>query len=343
MTDNPYAAEIQVFDMLGAEVLEADDIGTYAVELAGRGWRVFPLMGKVPAIANPHRRGTVERQRCKGECGLDGHGVHDATADPNVVGRWWGGQYADANIGLRLPANVFVLDIDPRNGGTESISNLTSACGDLPATLTAISGRGDGGMHRYYRRPVGSLTSKLLGGGIDIKTSAGYVVAPPSIHPVTGRPYTWIEAAIAEPPSWLINLVRPAIADPQVRTQVDGSFVVDGHIDGFWSQFVESRSVADRFSESRSWADVLEPRGWRCLDLDPDGDGARWLHPAATSACSATVRYGCLFVYSDNTLFEPTTASNPHGYTRFAAYALLEHGGDMSAAASALQLERGAR
>jgi hypothetical protein len=44
-----------------------------------------------------------------------------------------------------------------------------------------------------------------------------------------------------------------------------------------------------------------------------------------------------LFVYSPNTPFTVTTPGDPHGYTRFRAYAVLEHGGDLSAAARALR------
>jgi hypothetical protein len=95
-------------------------------------------------------------------------------------------------------------------------------------------------------------------------------------------------------------------------------------------------SIADAFTEATTWAQILVPHGWRCLSPDGDADGAHWLHPNATSAVSATVRHGCLFVYSTNTPFEPTTAGDPHGYTRFRAWAVLTHGGDLSAAAKAL-------
>ena len=62
-----------------------------------------------------------------------------------------------------------------------------------------------------------------------------------------------------------------------------------------------------------------------------------WLHPTATSSCSATIRNGCLFVYSTNTVFDVTEPGNPHGYTKFRAFAVLDHGGNMSAAARALR------
>jgi hypothetical protein len=77
-------------------------------------------------------------------------------------------------------------------------------------------------------------------------------------------------------------------------------------------------SIADAFCESTSWADVLEAYGWRCRDINPDADGARWLHPTHTSSCSATVKHGCLFVYSTNTPFEVTEESNPTATPSFA-------------------------
>ena len=75
---------------------------------------------------------------------------------------------------------------------------------------------------------------------------------------------------------------------------------------------------------------------------DGDSDGSKWRHPTATSAEPASIRRGCLFVYSPNTVFEPTAAENPHGYTRYRAYAMLEHGGDLAAAARAARTMRGA-
>ena len=62
------------------------------------GYEVFPLRGKVPAIANPHPPGSYQREHCKGECGLDGHGVLDATTDVDRILAWWSARPA-ANIG----------------------------------------------------------------------------------------------------------------------------------------------------------------------------------------------------------------------------------------------------
>ena len=95
--------------------------------------------------------------------------------------------------------------------------------------------------------------------------------------------------------------------------------------------------VAEAFNQATSWTQVLGPHGWTCPDPDPDADGARWRHPGATNPKSATIRHGLLFVYSQATPFQPTEAGTPHGYSRFRAYAVLEHGGDLRAAARALR------
>jgi hypothetical protein len=152
--------------MSAAGILDA------ALELAAAGWRVFPLRGKAPAIAK--------------EAG--GNGVLDATTDPATITAWWTGRYRRCNIGARVPDPLVVIDIDPRHGGHLTLAELEDEHGPLPETLTVLSGRGDGGRHLHYRRPHGPLSASRLGAGIDVKTSAGYCVVPPSTHPDTGQP-----------------------------------------------------------------------------------------------------------------------------------------------------------
>ncbi len=159
---------------LGGSVVSATDIGTYAMEYAANNWQVFPLRGKIPAIAG-------------------GRGVLDATSDLATVAHWWGGRYSGCNIGARIPEALMVIDVDPRHDGHNSLAALEAKHGSLPETLTTISGRGDGGRHLFFRRPSGKLTATRLGPGIDLKTSSGYVVMPPSIHPDSGQPYTRVD------------------------------------------------------------------------------------------------------------------------------------------------------
>src|SRR5262249_27597841 len=150
-----------------------NDLRDAAIEYARHNWPVFPLRGKLPAIAG-------------------GRGVLDATTDVDTVTAWWN-RYRGANIGGRVPESMLVIDVDPRHGGDQSLDALEQVHGRLPETLTTISGRGDGGRHLFFRRQHGKLSSKRLGPGIDIKTSTGYVVVAPSLHPETGQPYARID------------------------------------------------------------------------------------------------------------------------------------------------------
>ena len=283
--------------------LRPDDLAGHAVAYACGGFEVFPLRGKVPAISKT----------------AGGHGVFDATVDLEQIGAWWE-RYPTANIGGRVPAGVIVVDLDPRHGALEHLAQLEAEHRTI-CTRTSWSGRGDHGRHFWFSHPGEKLTASRLPDGWDLKTHAGYVVLPPSIHPDSGQPYRWDDPAapIEAMPAWLADLLRSAVpAAPTkrtLRTMFDGD------------------SIADWHTATRTWADVL--RGWTIVSGDGEADGSAWRHPAATSPASATIRHGLLFVYSPNTPLEPTEAGEPHGYTKFRAWAVLEHHGDLSAAARA--------
>jgi hypothetical protein len=293
----------------------------FAISYAAAGWEVFPLGAqKAPRIKSPHPEGFG----CKGKrdgCNLDGHGVNDATTDIRTIVRWWGLEYGGANIGGRVPKGVLVLDFDPRKPGhTIAVAVLRQIC-ELPATLETISGRGDGGGHYFYRRPPGRLSLALLGPefsvaadpGIDLKDRGGLVVLPPSIHPVSRRPYRAVDRPIATLPLELGQkmTVKPAPPRPAPRRRV----------------FTDYGQSPTAFNESHTWRDVLGPHGWSCRSGDCDADGAVWLHPAATSSCSATIRGGRLYVYSTSTVFDVTSTGDRHGYSKFDADQLLNRKG----------------
>lgn len=283
------------------------DMGSHALDPARHGWAVFPLRGEVPWIGKKD----------------GGNGVLDATTDQLSVASWWL-RFPNANIRARVPSHLFILDVDPRNGGAESLWALEVVNGALPETLTVYSGRVDGGRHWYDDHPGGKLASKHL----DVKTSSRYVVVPPSLHPVTGLPYRWTNQASVLPPSWLVDLLRPERRRPPTTSRRTRGLK--------WSTY---GSPADEYNERTSWVDLLLPHNWECLEPDPDCDGARWRHPCATSAVSATVRHGCLLEFSPNTPFDVTEANDPHGVTKFGALALLDREGDLWAAARSLRAE----
>jgi len=83
-----------------------------ALQLAASGWPIFPLNGKIPAIAG-------------------GRGVLDATTDPGQITEWWT-RLPTANIGAGVPDGLLVIDVDPRNGG--DLNDLGSGHDPLPPT-----------------------------------------------------------------------------------------------------------------------------------------------------------------------------------------------------------------
>ncbi|HEF4747423.1 TPA: AAA family ATPase [Burkholderia multivorans] len=99
------------------------------------------------------------------------------------------------NLGVRLPADVVVVDVDPRNfGGGDSLAKLVQDTGlDLAAAPHVVTGNLDHrGHHYYFRKPAGAVLLDSMEGypGVEFKSLGRQVVAAGSIHPTGGR-YEW--------------------------------------------------------------------------------------------------------------------------------------------------------
>jgi hypothetical protein len=121
-------------------------------------------------------------------------------------------------------SGTVVLDIDPRNGGEDSLAKLEERHGTLPATLTAHTG--GGGLHCFFRHPGHQKVPNRrdLGGlpGLDLKGDAAYIIAPPSNH-ASGSRYSWDEATNRENtllvpcPEFLLRLAANSGVGGRVR------------------------------------------------------------------------------------------------------------------------------
>jgi replicative DNA helicase len=296
----------------------------HALGYAQQGALVFPLTpGKTPYTEN---------------------GMKDGTADPVQIANWWN-QYPDALIGCRIPERLVVLDIDPRHGGDKVWNALITSYGGFPIGRQHHSGRNDGGFHAWGNHPGGKLSTKRLvewalanDCATQVKTTSGklkwtcgidilhhghrYSILPPSPHPVTGQPYEWdIQGEPLDFPGWLTDLLAPPAPKqtPPTPARPRDDFSAD--------------SIADWYTAQARWSDILV--GWQVVGGDGEHDGSKWRHPNASAEWSATITHGCLFVYTDQTDFDQTEADEPHGYTKFRAYAELHHSGNMSDAARA--------
>ena len=174
----------------------------YAEQL---GWPVFPLHEA------KHNGGCS----CgDSECGNVGKhprtrdGFKSATTDVQQIRRWWD-RWPTANIGIDCGrARIIVVDVDPRNGGDDSLTDLEQRHGRLPHTVTQCTG--GGGQHYIYRMPDDrDFKSGKLALGIDIKAIGGYILGAPSNH-ASGRRYQWdadcypTDVPVAPVPDWIL-------------------------------------------------------------------------------------------------------------------------------------------
>jgi hypothetical protein len=155
----------------------------FALQYAGRGWRVFP----VHSVQNG-------RCTCGQDCGKNAGkhprikgGFKIATADANQIEEWWR-KWPDANIGIATGSvsGIIVLDIDGPEGHA-SLAKLIARCGLLDRTPIVKTARG---WHLYFKAPADVAIPCSTGNGLDVRGDGGYVVAPPSVH-VSGHVYEW--------------------------------------------------------------------------------------------------------------------------------------------------------
>ena len=197
-------------------------LGEHAVAYAVAGHDTLPLHWPVPSGCSC---GNPECEKNIGKHPLTEHGKDDATSDPETTAARWD-RWPQANIAIRPAKGTVVVDVDPRaKGATTLVRLLTEQRRELPQTLTSNTG-GDG-LHIWFTCP-GPYRGKLCP-GVDIKTNAGYVVVPPSVHK-SGRTYSWAnELAVAPAPAWLQKLIQqPRIAPPPVLRHAAGGGVTDG-------------------------------------------------------------------------------------------------------------------
>ena len=142
-----------------------------------------------------------------GKTPLTYNGLWDASADSRRIEAWWR-RWPYANVGVPAGehSGLLVLDVDPRDGGPQSLAALQRAHGPLPRTARARTG--SGGAHFYFQYPAGEEvrnSAGRLGPGLDVRGEGGYVVVPPSR---TRSAYEWLDRAPPADPAWLLMCLR---------------------------------------------------------------------------------------------------------------------------------------
>jgi hypothetical protein len=168
---------------------------------AGLGLAIFPCV--------PRRKEPLTR-----------HGHLDATTHLDMIERWWG-QWPDANVAIACAASrIVVLDEDPR-GASHEEQALFFREYQVALIQTWAVETSRGGRHFYFAWPP-TVSEELrfaraLLPGVEIKGN-GYVLAPPSVHPL-GHVYRWVRG---QSPHDLVPELgyRPAVCPPALWQRV---------------------------------------------------------------------------------------------------------------------------
>lgn len=178
-----------------------------------------------------------------------------------------------------------------------------------------------------------TISSTQVTSLIETRGEGGYGIVAPSggqVHP-SGQPYRLVRGGIKsiltitqEERHNLFALARTF--DEVLPTDTLASRTPHMRAE----QECDGLRPGDRYNQTVSWDKLLPRYGWELVRSV--GEQGWWRRPGKRDdGISATTNYAgsdLLYVFSTSTCFE-----SERGYSKFAAYALLEHGGDFAAAA----------
>jgi hypothetical protein len=169
------------------------DILRVAQSLALRWYCVVPVIGKAP-------------------CHSGGRGWADGSRHlPEVDHLFRTRRHTGVGIACGEASGCWVLDEDGPTGAA-SLRDLIDQHGPLPAGPVTVTGKG---RHYWFSWAPGcdQLRNRVsFLPGLDVRTSGGGVVVPPSLHPNAGRRYEWRHVSLLDvdppqAPAWLVDAI----------------------------------------------------------------------------------------------------------------------------------------
>ena len=158
-----------------------------ALAYVARGLSVLPCHAVVDGTCTC---GRADCGRSAGKHPKTVNGVRDASRDPVTLAKWFADTHAPVNLAIATgePSGTWVMDVDDMARWPRS--NLSTA--QLPPTPVVVTGSGT---RHYYWRWTDALADMKnavkFAGALDVRTTGGIVVVPPSIHR-SGSEYRWL-------------------------------------------------------------------------------------------------------------------------------------------------------
>jgi putative DNA primase/helicase len=257
-------------------------------------------------------------------------------------------EYGMAVLGGAVSGNLEIIDLDNWGVVAPWMKLVEEKAPGLLKRLVRVKTPRPG-MHVYYRCATIGGNEKLARVPdtehdnekpktiIELKGEGGYCLAPPSparCHK-SRRCYAFLDGKD-------LTMV-PTITEEERQVMLDCARALNEWEDKKPKTYVPApRRVSagagdlpgDDFNRRADWGDILLPHGWKWQGRSGGVD--LWCRPGKKRGTSATTNYAesdLLHNFSANAEpFEEETS-----YTKFHAYALLEHEGNFTAAASALR------
>jgi hypothetical protein len=273
-----------------------------------------------------------------------------------------GGSFGIATIHGAISGNSECIDCDEGALWEAFYEQAIALVPKLAAAPVIKTPRDGGGFQLIYRnasRPSGNIklaerpaptpeqpnARKAL---IETRGEGGYTLtigSPACCHP-TGRCYQLIAGSFTTLPILTDDERCNLLILARSFTECPPRTMEEHHADVDWQKKRAEKIAAldagtgedvkpgDAYNREVSWTDILTPHGWTLLHTA--ADVGFWRRPGKTEPSpSATTNYkGCdlLYVFSSNAYpFEPETT-----YSKFAAFATLNCGGDYRLAAQRL-------
>jgi len=261
-------------------------------------------------------------------------------AKPEELKQWFRNGYGIGIVAGKVSGNLEVIDFDDP-AAFEPWKRLVGELGGTELVkMLVIVETPRGGFHVYYRCADGvernqKLAQRKGSDGklkvlIETRGEGGYVVAPgsPKKCHLLKKSYKLLEGNLTEI-STITSEERELLlsAARALNEHIESKRIISGNSDA------SGNRPGDDFNTRAQWAEILEPHGWQ--KVRETGEVTHWRRPDKNQGISATTNIGgsnLLYVFSTNgDPFEAQTVYSP-----FAAYTLLNHNRDFSAAAADL-------
>ena len=272
--------------------------------------------------------------------------------DPDQMREWFSNSHEPHGIGLIMGDGIECLEFEDRD--IYQLYRDTAEAGGLGDLIDRIEAgymesTPGGGIHWLYYCDEVSGNTKLASRPaegqlrehwpvnvdvlIETRGEGGYVIIAPSHGPVhaSGGAYELISG----------GLDQIATITPDERQEL---FLLARAFDESPKQDyrpanpeptpIDGTSPGNDYIAQTTWPELLEPHGWQFVYQR--GDTQFWRRPGKRIGISATINGegvtpDRMYVFTSSTELEPNRS-----YTRFQAYAFLEHAGDFHAAAKEL-------